>query len=71
MMGNDYVQWHGFYDVAKIFYSELLPEAEHLQPGTTQKIFAMPRHASDQWPVARGAPAHQGVLRETLQAVIS
>ena len=45
MMGNDYVQWHGFYDVAKIFYSELLPEAEHLQPGSTEKIFAMPQHA--------------------------
>ena len=45
MMGNDYVQWHGFYEVAKIFYSELLPEAEHLQPGSTQKIFDMPQHA--------------------------
>jgi hypothetical protein len=32
MNGRDYVQWHGFYEVAKIFYSDFLPEAEHLLP---------------------------------------
>ena len=38
MMGNDYVQWHGMYEVAKIFYSEFLPEAEQLMPGITTPI---------------------------------
>jgi hypothetical protein len=38
MNGPDYVQWHGFYEVAKIFYSEFLPEAEHLLPGVTSEV---------------------------------
>ena len=35
MMGPDYVQWHGFYEEAKVFYTEFLPEAEALLPGVT------------------------------------
>jgi len=46
MMANDYVQWHGFYEVAKIFYSDFLPEADRLMPGVTAKVRAMPEH---QW----------------------
>ena len=38
MNGPDYVQWHGFYEIAKIFYSEFLPEAEHLMPDVTSSI---------------------------------
>ncbi len=38
MMGPDYVQWHGFYEVAKTFYSEFLPEAEALLPGVTADV---------------------------------
>lgn len=30
MMGPDYTQWHGFYEVAKNFYTEFVPEAEEL-----------------------------------------
>ncbi len=30
MMGPDYVQWHGFYEVAKHFYFEFLPLAREL-----------------------------------------
>lgn len=30
MQGPDYTQWHGFYEVAKNFYTELIPEAEEL-----------------------------------------
>lgn len=37
-MGNDYVQWQGKYEVAKIFYGEFLPEAEQLMPGITASI---------------------------------
>ncbi|MCK5157093.1 MAG: hypothetical protein KAQ69_11750 [Spirochaetales bacterium] len=44
MMGPDYVQWHGFYDIAERFYMELIPEAEHLMPGITGEILARPEH---------------------------
>ena len=30
MMGPDYTHWHGTYEVAKNFYSEYVPELEHL-----------------------------------------
>jgi len=38
MNGPDYVQWHGFYEIARIFYAGFLPEAEHLMPGVTASI---------------------------------
>ncbi len=44
MMGPDYVQWHGFYDIAERFYFELVPEAEHLLPGVTKEIMDRPEH---------------------------
>lgn len=44
MMGPDYTQWHGFYEVAKVFYSEFLPEAEKLLPGVTAQARAMDDH---------------------------
>ncbi len=37
MMGPDYVQWHGFIEVAERFYMDLVPEAEELLPGVTKK----------------------------------
>ena len=30
MMGPDYTHWHGTYDLAKNFYTEMIPELEHL-----------------------------------------
>ncbi|MGB9623653.1 MAG: multiheme c-type cytochrome [Phycisphaerae bacterium] len=30
MMGPDYTHWHGTYEVARHFYSEFIPELEHL-----------------------------------------
>lgn len=30
MMGPDYTHWHGTYEVAKHFYSEMIPELRHL-----------------------------------------
>jgi len=30
MMGPDYTHWHGTYDLAKHFYTEMVPELEHL-----------------------------------------
>jgi hydroxylamine dehydrogenase len=44
MMGPDYVQWHGFYEVAQTFYTEFLPEAERLLPGVTAEARAMDEH---------------------------
>ncbi|MBN1246444.1 MAG: hydroxylamine oxidoreductase [Anaerolineae bacterium] len=44
MMGPDYVQWHGFYEVADRFYNELIPEAEALLPGVTDPILADEAH---------------------------
>ncbi len=44
MMGPDYVQWHGFYDIAERFYMEMVPEAEHLMKGVTKEVMAMPEH---------------------------
>ncbi len=37
MMGPDYVQWHGFYEIAKHFYTKFLPEAEELKKGISKK----------------------------------
>jgi hypothetical protein len=37
MMGPDFTQWHGFYEVAKHFYFKFIPEAEELLPGISDK----------------------------------
>ncbi|MBZ5559941.1 MAG: hypothetical protein LAO77_21995 [Acidobacteriia bacterium] len=44
MMGPDYTQWHGFYEVAKHFYTEFLPEAEHLMPGIARDVLKSDYH---------------------------
>ena len=44
MMGPDYVQWHGFYEVADRFYNDLLTEAEHLLPGVTVPYLESDEH---------------------------
>ncbi len=45
MMGPDYVQWEGFFEVAERFYLEFLPQAEEMLPGVTDGIRADDRHA--------------------------
>ena len=45
MMGPDYTHWHGTYEVAKHFYTEMVPELEHLaqqaiQSGDAAKVTA-------------------------------
>jgi len=37
MMGPDFTQWHGFYEVAKHFYFKFLPEAEELKKGISKR----------------------------------
>ena len=44
MMGPDYTQWHGFYEVAHRFYMELVPEAERLMPGVTEEYMTNDFH---------------------------
>ncbi len=45
MMGPDFVQWHGIYEVAKHFYTKFLPEAKVLSPEIVSKILdASPLH---------------------------
>lgn len=45
MMGPDFTQWHGFYEVAKHFYNKFLPELKELDPGLADEILAMPEHS--------------------------
>ena len=42
MNGPDFTQWHGFYEVAKDFYMNFLPEAERLLPGVTKSVQESP-----------------------------
>ena len=44
MMGPDYTQWHGFFEVAHRFYIEFVPEAEHLLPGVTDEFLSSEDH---------------------------
>lgn len=44
MMGPDYTQWHGFFEVARRFYAELVPEAERLLPGVTKEYMSSDFH---------------------------
>ncbi|MFQ6096388.1 MAG: multiheme c-type cytochrome [Armatimonadota bacterium] len=44
MMGPDFTQWHGFYEVSKHFYNEFLPQAEELLPGVADSTLAMDEH---------------------------
>ncbi len=44
MMGPDYTQWHGFYEVAKHFYTKFLPEAEELSPGISEAVLERTEH---------------------------
>ena len=38
MMGPDYTQWHGMYEVAKALYNNFIPEAEGLLPGVSKDV---------------------------------
>ena len=44
MMGPDYTQWHGFFEVAEIFYMKFIPEAEHIMPGVTTDVMNSDYH---------------------------
>ena len=45
MSGPDYVWWHGLYEVAKVFYTEFIPEARQLDAKIVDETLnAMPEH---------------------------
>ena len=44
MMGPDYTQWHGFFEVAKICHTEFIPEAEQSMPGGTTDVMNSDYH---------------------------
>jgi hypothetical protein len=46
MMGPDYTQWHGFYEVAECFYMRFIPQAEALLPGVAHEFMSSDMH---QW----------------------
>lgn len=46
MMGPDYVQWHGFYELAHNFYFKFLPKVKELGlKKEVEKLLARPEHA--------------------------
>ncbi len=45
MQGPDFTQWHGFYEVAKHFYTKFLPECEEVEEGSTKAIRASEYHS--------------------------
>lgn len=59
MMGPDYTQWHGFYEVAKHFYNKFLPEAEALSPGITAQVLSRPEH---RWKKGLSRQEIEGIL---------
>ncbi len=59
MMGPDFTQWHGFYEVAKQFYSKFVPEAEALGPGVAAAALGMPEHS---WRKGLSPEEIQGML---------
>lgn len=44
MMGPDYTQWHGFFEVANRFYNEFLPEVEEIKPELVHEVLARDEH---------------------------
>jgi hydroxylamine dehydrogenase len=44
MLGPDFTQWHGFYEVAKHFYTKFLPECEKIQKNVTNQILESEYH---------------------------
>ncbi len=59
MMGPDYTQWHGFYEVGNHFYNKFIPEAERLLSGVTASVMDMPEH---RW--------HQGMTQEQIEKML-
>lgn len=44
MLGPDYVQWHGFFELANRFYNEFVPELRELKPALADELLAGDDH---------------------------
>lgn len=44
MMGPDYTQWHGFFEVANRFYNEFMPEVRELKSEYADALLDMDYH---------------------------
>ena len=44
MQAADFVQWEGFFEVARTFYTEFLPEAKILSPNVVDDVLSAPEH---------------------------
>jgi len=60
MMGPDYTQWHGFFEIANRFYNEFLPELKHLKPDLAQRIEEQDYH---RW--------RKGLSKEQIEDVVN
>jgi hypothetical protein len=67
-MSPDHTQWHGFYEVAKTFYTEFAPEAEALLPGVTAD-HEQPLPPVDERLEQGATPTATRVLQEEVQPV--
>lgn len=70
MMGPDYTQWHGNYEVAKHYYDEFLPEAVELAHGDRKVLDLIAQEMAkphNQWR-SRGNPEMLSAIREHSQA---
>ena len=77
MQGPDFVQWHGFFEVAENFYTKFLPQAKEAATATT-KVLAVIKAVEDDRPprleegsLARRAPEDRRVLQGTLRQGLS
>jgi hypothetical protein len=64
MMGPDYTQWHGFFEVAERFYMELLPEAIEIADGDKElldHIEALKSAADHKWTKGLSAEEKQRI----------
>jgi hydroxylamine dehydrogenase len=44
MMGPDYTQWHGFFELADNFYNEFLPAVKELKPELVDEVLSKDEH---------------------------
>ena len=65
MMGPDYVQWHGFYEVAKHFYMKFLPEARaYGEDAYIDSLLSQPEHIWIQGVKPEGMALQEAAFQE-------
>ena len=74
MQGPDFVQWHGFFEVAENFYTKFLPQARAAAAKATRRFSPSIKAVEErraqqlaQGPLARGAGEDRRVLQEAIR----